>query len=245
MLQVPVVRADVSLLTAGLNGAVVLSVYTTALAESGFLIPRTVDSTAVVFTEPDTEIPRTSISRQHPGSDSHNDPSCNRPIISLAPKVNTITTHPLVKEVMKGVEKVQKRMATVKMTIYDKLRIGCLFPRMIRPFESILNYAQCKLGLNEDEFMEAATCNAMKCNASMEEKTITHDIGPAPMKQMNLEVQTMSDCFGEMHQVTYGARVLAKIVNDQSCDDPQYHDICKEVMNEGRIVEQERCTTPE
>ena len=244
-MQVPVVRADVSLLTAGLNGAVVLSVYTTALAESGFLLPRTVDSTAVVFTEPDATIPRTSISRQDPGSGLHNDPSCNRPIISLAPKINTITAHPLVKEVMNGVEKVQKRMSTVKMTIYDKLRIGCLFPRMIRPFEPILKYAQCKLGLDEDEFMEAAQCNAMKCNASIEEKTITHDIGPAPMTMMNLEVQTMSDCFGEMNQVTYGARVLAKIVNDQSCDDPEYEDICKELMNEGRIGEQEKCTTPE
>ena len=241
----PAVRADVSLLTAGLNGAVVLSVYTTALAESGFLLPRTVDSTAVVFTEPDVAIPRTSISRQHPGFDSHNDPSCNRPIISLAPIVNTITTHPLAKEIMKGVEKVQKRVSTVKMTIYDKLRIGCLFPRMIRPFEPILRYAQCKLGLDEDEFMEAAECNVMKCNASVEEKTINHDLGPAPMEMMNLEVQTMADCFGEMKQVTYGARVLAKIVNDQSCDDPKYQNICKELMNEGRIVEQEMCSTPE
>ena len=248
----PVITSDVALLTAGLNGAVVLSVYSTSLAESGFLLPRTVDATAVIFVEPDIEIPRTSISRQSPGSDSHSDPSCNRPIINLAPKLNTVIRHPLIIKVKKGVENIEKRvsniqekMATAKMTIIDKLRIGCLFPRMIRPFEPIFKYVRCKLGLDEDQFMEAAKCNAMKCNASLEEKTISHDIGPAPMKMMNLGVQTMADCFGEMKQMKYGARVLAKIVNDEPCDDPKYQAVCKEVIDEGRIVREERCTTPE
>ena len=209
------------------------------------MIPRTVDATAVLFAEPDITIPRTSISEENPGSDSHNDPSCNRPIISLAPPINTITTHPWVKNVMEKVDKVREPVSTLKMMIYDRLRIACLFPRIIKPFEPILKYTRCKLGLDNDEFMEAAKCNTMTCQASLEEKTITHDLGPAPMKMMNLGVQTMADCFGEMRPVRYGARVLAKIVNDKPCDDPRYQAMCKDAMEKGRIVEEEKCTTPE
>ena len=219
--------------------------YSTALENSGFLNPRTVDASAVLFTEPDVAIPRTSISRQDTGSHSHNDPSCNRPIISLGPTINTIASHPLAKKLMETVEQVQEKVGAVKMTIYDDLRIGCLFPTLIRPFESLLQYTRCKLGLDEDGFMEAARCGEMACEASVEQKKITHELRPAPMHMMKLEVQTMSDCFGEMQEVSYGARILGKIVNDQSCDDPRYQAVCEEVINEGRIIDVEQCTTPE
>jgi len=240
-----VVSADVALLTSGINGAVVLSVYSTALAPSGFLLGRTIDATAVLFTEPNVGIPRTSVSRQDPGSHSHNDHSCNRPIISFGEKITATTRFPLVKKVMGALEQVQERVAPIKMAIYDKLRISCLVPRMIRPFEPILKYARCKLGLEEDGFMEAARCGEMACQESVVKKQITHDLGPAPMKTTNVEVQTMADCFGEMQEVSYGARILGKIVNDQSCDDPRYQNMCNEAIDEGRIIEEERCSTPE
>ena len=127
------------------------------------------------------------------------------------------------------------------MQIVDKLRIGCLIPKLIRPFEPILKYIRCKLGLEEDEFMEAPRCDAMTCEESLEEQVITNDLGPPPMTMMNLEVQTMSDCFRDMKEIQYGARVLAKIVRDQSCDDPQYQEICKELMSEGRVLDEESC----
>ena len=231
-----------------------LSVFSTALPNSGFLLPRTVDATAAIFTEPDTQIPRTTISRQDSGARPRNDPACNRPIINLGPKVNAITRNPVVdkltalppvKKLMNIVQKVQTRTSEVKMHVYDKLRISCLFPRIIHPFEPILEYSRCKLGLNDDGFMEAAQCNELRCEESLEDKEISHDLGPPPMKMMNLNVQTMSDCFGEMRQVTYGARVLAKIVNDTSCDNPQYAETCKELMEEGRMIDEDLCTTPE
>ena len=93
--------------------------------------------------------------------------------------------------------------------------------------------------------MEAATCNEMRCEESMEEKQITHDLGPAPMTMMNLGVQTMSDCFGEMREIKYGARVLTKIVDDQSCSDPKYQQECEELMNEDRVIMEDTCATPE
>ena len=219
--------------------------YSTALTQSGFLLARTVDATAVLFTEPNVAISRTSISRQDPGSNSRNDPSCNRPILSFGAKINAKTRLPLVKKAMEIVEQVQEKVAPIKMTIYDKLRISCLFPKIIRHFEPILKHARCKLGLDEDGYLEAARCGEMACQESVEQKQITHDLGPAPMKMMNLEVQTMADCFGEMQEVSYGARILAKIVNDQSCDDPRYQNMCKEAIEAGRIIEEEKCSTPE
>ena len=142
-----------------------------------------------------------------------------------------------------GLEKIQEKMGRIKMRLYDKLNIACLFPKIIRPFEEILFYFRCKLGLAGDEFMEAAPCNEMRCEASIEEKEITHDIGPAPMTMMNLGVQTMADCFGEIRKVMYGARTLAKIVDDQSCDDPKYQQECQDLMDRDRIIQKDQCQT--
>ena len=224
-----------------------LSVYSSDLPESGFLIPRTVNATAVIFTEPDDAIPRTSISRQSPFGGKHQDPSCRRPIIHLGRKINRVTNkrNPLIKSIVKQFEKVRSRIGRIKMRLYDKLGIGCLFPKLIHPFEPTLRYFRCKLGLEEDEYMEAAQCNAMTCEESLEEKIITNDLGPAPMRMMDLDVQTMSDCFDDMREVRYGARVLAKIVRDASCDDPKYQQICMDLMNENRVIDAENCQTIE
>ena len=221
--------------------------FSSDLPESGFLIPRTVDATAAIFTEPDDAIPRTSISRQSMYEQRHHGRACDRPIIQLGMKLNNLTrlASPLIEKVEQPMAKIQERLSGIKMRVYDKLNIACLFPRIIRPFEPILKYARCKLGLHEDDFMEAAQCNTMKCQESGEDKEITRDRGPAPMKMMDLNVQTMDDCFGEMRKVEYGVRVLAKIVKDQSCDDPRFHQECQDVMAEGRILEEDQCTSAE
>ena len=222
-----------------------LSVYSSDLAPSGFLIPRTVDATAVTFTEPDDVIPRTSISRQSTYGNTHHQSSCSRPIIHLGRKINEVTNKNIIKSISNKFERVRSRIGRMKMCLYDKLRIGCLFPKLIYPFEPTLRYFRCKLGLEEDEYMEAAQCNAMACEESLEEKVITNDLGRAPMEMINLDVQTMSDCFGNMREIEYGARVLAKIVRDGSCDDPKYQQICQDLLNENRVIEEENCRTSE
>ena len=221
-----------------------LSVYSSDLAQSGFLIPRTVDATAAIFAEPDDTIPRTSISRQSTYGNSHHSQACPRPIIHLGAKINRVKERKssLFEKVLKRLAPLQARIGAVKMRLVDKLGIGCLVPKLIRPFEPMFRYLRCKLGLEDDEFMEAAQCNAMRCEESLEEQVITND-RPAPMIMMDLDVQTMSDCFGEMREVTYGTRVLAKIVRDQSCDDPQYQQICQDLFSEGRVIEEENCRT--
>jgi hypothetical protein len=163
----------------------------------------------------------------------------------LGAKISLIKSHPKIEQFMKRIEKVQAKVGRIKMRAYDKLNIACLVPKIIRPFEPLLLYIRCKLGLDEDEFMEAAACNEMQCEESIEDKPITHDIGPAPMTMMNLGVQTMSDCFGEMREIMYGARVLSKIVNDKSCNDPRYQQECEELMTQDRVIMEDTCQTPE
>ena len=218
--------------------------YSSDFEQSGFLIPRTVDATAVIFTEPDEAIPRTSISRQSTYGNSHHNQACPRPIIGLGAKINQIKDRKshLFSKQLKRLEKIRARFGAVKSRVVDKLGIGCVVPKIIRPFEPIFRYLRCKLGLEDDEFMEAAQCNAMRCEESLEEQVITND-RPALMIGMSLDVQTMSDCFGEIREVTYGSRVLAKIVRDQSCDDPQYQQICQDLFNEGRVIEEDNCRT--
>ena len=211
------------------------------------MIPRTVDATAIIFTEPDITIPRTTVSRKLSYGDSIPDRACDRPLIHLG-KNNSRRKNkesPLRDQVSKKLEKVRTKIKSIKMKIYDKLHIGCLFPKLIRPFEPTFEYIRCKLGLEEDEFLEAAQCNSIVCEKSLEDKIITNDRGPTPMRMMKLQAQTLSDCFDDIPKVRYGARVLAKIVRDESCDDPDYQQICQELMNEGRILDQEKCQNSE
>ena len=244
-MQVSLVLADVTLLTAGIAGAVVIRVFSSDLPQPGFLIPRTVEAAAVVFTEPDDATPRTSISRESSHGKSNHNQAGPRPIIHLGAKINRIKdkTSFLFDKLSKPFSKVEAKVDELKMSLVDKFRLGCLIPKLIQPYRPILQYFRCKLGLEDDEFMEAAQCNSIRCEESLEEKIITND-RPAPMIMKSLEVQTMSDCFGDMKEVTYGTRVLAKIVRDQSSDDPEYQEICRDLFSEDRVIEEENCRTP-
>ena len=65
------------------------------------------------------------------------------------------------------------------------------------------------------------------------------------MRMMDLHVQSMSDCFEDMEELQYGARVLAKVVDDQSCSDPRFAQQCEDLMSQGRVVDEDSCSTPE
>ena len=76
-------------MVSGISGAVVLAVFSSNLAETGFSIPRTVPATAVLFSEPNLDIPRTTISRRQSSSSHSLEPhSCPRPIIRLGQKID-------------------------------------------------------------------------------------------------------------------------------------------------------------
>ena len=240
-MQVPTVAIEVALLTAGITGAVVISVFSSDIPGS-FVVPRTpgTAATATIFSEPDDSIPRTSISRQFSSGNSHHNQACPRPKLRLGAKINRIKEKNLLQKISDRISNVRAKLAPLKMRLINKLGIGCLVPKIIRPFEPTFRYLRCKLGLDEDEYMEAMECNSVNCDEPLEDKVITNDLN-APLQMMDLDVQTMSDCFGDMREVIYGARVLVKIVQDESCDDPNNQDICQELFNEDRIIEEERC----
>ena len=78
-------------LVSGLSGAVVISIYSTELDQSSFLVPRTVPATAVIFSEPEISVPRTTISRNSFFATSKRPTfACNRPILPLGPKINAL-----------------------------------------------------------------------------------------------------------------------------------------------------------
>ena len=233
------VTAEASSLVSGINGATVLSVYSSNLPGT-FLIPRTVPATAVAFTEPEL----TPISRQSEYSTSHHQ-SCGRPILSLGAKLNTAQTK--VSPILNIVSRITKPMSTLKSKIYQRVGLACLFPKLLRPYEPILKYVRCTLGLDDDGgYMEAPPCNYATCNeTSLEEKVITRDRGFPDLEYMiRGQVSTMDDCFEDMRKVTYGSRVQAKLVDDQSCEDYQYHSICQEAMEQNLILLEEECQSP-
>ena len=47
-----------------------------------------------------------------------------------------------------------------------------------------------------------------------------------------------------MKKVTYGSRVLAKIVDDQPCEDVRYQGICQELIFQNRVLFEENCRSP-
>ena len=244
----PTVATDVSLLTAGISGAVVLSVYSSDLSPSGFLIPRTVDATAVFFTDSVDTIPRVSLYMQYYNDNSHHNEVCpkSRPKIqpySILQQENRKS--PLLRNVSRQIKKEHARIGRTKMRVFNNLGIGCLVPKVTYPFETMFRYLRCKMGIKDDEYMDAAQCNAVTCEESISEEKVITNSRPTTLRMMNLDVQTKSDCFKDVKEVKYGVRVLAKLIRDASCDDPEYQQICQELLNENRVIEEDECRTKE
>ena len=90
--------------------------------------------------------------------------------------------------------------------------------------------------------MEVPTCSSTLCSKSeTEEMEITHHLDAPILDVANMRVRTMDDCFRDMRKVTYGSRILAKLVDDQSCNDPRYTSFCEELFGQERIIMQETC----
>ena len=230
-------------LVGGINGATVLSVFSQSLPGT-FLIPRSVPATAALFTEP-ILLP---LSRQSPQTQPHH--YCQRPVIRLGEtlarvqgKISPLTD--IYSRLTAPISKITSRISSLKSNILDELRLSCLFPRILRPFEPIFEYTRCKLGLNDDGFMETPPCNATLCREpSIQDRPITRDLGiPNFDFMMEGKVNTLDECFPNMDKIDYGARVIAKLVDDQSCDDPKYSSICQEAMQQNRTVLEEQCET--
>ena len=236
-----------SSLTAGIPGSNVISVFSSNVAGS-FVAPRTVPATAVIITEP----PIIRISRQHQSPSYHPNNACPRPVFDVGQKIEDTTNKlsPVLDKLSKFTEpisRIQSKISDIKAMIFRKLGLSCLIPSLLRPFYPILSYTRCKLGLNDDEFMETPPCNASLCtNPTIEEQMITRDLRLPNLENMiDGEVATLDDCFDDMEKVEYGARIYAKLVDDESCEDPRFASICQTQIDQNRILMDNECQSLE
>ena len=235
--------SEVSSLTAGIPGAKVLSVFSSSIPGS-FAVPRTVPATAVIITEP----PIVRLSRQGGNSaPSHHD-TCPRPVFDVGKKIEDSTNKlspvfDIISKITDPISKLQSKLSEFKSSLFRKLGLSCLIPTLLRPFMPILSYTRCKLGLNDDGFMETPPCNSSLCiNPTIEERMITRDLGiPNFEEDVEGEVTTLDACFDNMEKVDYGARVYAKLVDDVSCDDSRYAQICQTQIDQNRIIIEDQC----
>ena len=138
-------------------------------------------------------------------------------------------------------------ISTAQSKVYQKLGISCLIPKLLRPLQPIVERLSCKLGLDLEEdsgYMKSGlSCNEKTCrDPSIESRLITRDLGVPNMDDMiQGQISTYDDCFPEMEKATYGSRVLAKLVDDVSCEDPRYQGICQEQSLKNRELLEENC----
>ena len=227
-----------SLLSSGLSGVTILSVFSSAIPGT-FIIPRTIDATAILFKEPENLF--SSKESSYPKKKKR---SCSKTIIPLG------RTKRKIMPVLNKISRIMKPISTFKSKLYDKLGLSCVIPKLLRPYQPAIKRLQCKFGLDEiDEnrgFIETgkSSCNSkQRCREpSLERKAITRSHGLLSSYHSNqINVNSYEDCFPENEKATYGSRVLAKLVNDSSCDDPRYRGICEELSDQNRIVVEDDC----
>ena len=236
---------EISSLLNGVGGAVVISVFSSDIPGS-FLVPRTLKATAVLFAEPTiSSTSKQSSYSTTPGRHS----SCPKTILPLGRKLKVAEEKiaPIIKRLSKittPISNAQSRLSGIASSIVQKLRLQCLIPKLTRPFEPIFKFTRCVLGLSSDGFMKnTSSCNKSLCNnPTTEHKIISHDRGlPNLDSTIEGQVSTMDDCFTDMEKVVYGTRIRVRIVDDESCDEPQYEQICQDAISQNRIVLEESC----
>ena len=239
-----------SALVSGIDGGIVLSVFSSSIPGS-FVADRIAPATAVLFTEPDIT---STTSRKSSYKSSHRGSSCRRrriPVTTNAKHAysNPYTyTHPLIAvktSISMRVSSFLSRWTRFKTKLYERLGLECLYPKLMRPFTPILKYTRCKLGIKEDEFLEAPPCYHNTCtNPQIEDQRITHDLG-LPNLDFNIpgKVSTIDDCFRDVPKVNYGIRVRVKLIDDEDCDDYRYRSMCEELMTQNKVVYNNECST--
>ena len=237
------VAAELSTLVAGISGAVVISVFSSNLPDT-FVAPRTLPATAILVSEP--EFP--ALLKRSAQSVEDQPQSCPRAVINVGSTINLKKQKisPAVNKlsnILEPFKKLVSPISNLKSRVYQKLKLDCLFPKLLRPYQPMFKYFRCKLGLSEDEFMQTPPCNVSMClNTNITEEEITRDLGLQNLDFMiDDQVSTMDDCFSDMSKVLYGARVRAKLVDDVSCDDPRYQQICQELIEQNRMLVEESC----
>ena len=207
---------------------------------------RSIPATAIIFTEPEIPSPRRRQDSFLVRQKTHG--SCPRPKLPIGPMLNVANQKitPLLNKIPAPIKSLHSKITMLKAKALDALRLQCLFPILLNPFDPILKYVRCLLDLNyNDGFMVVPGCNSSICTPlEVEEREITHRLEIPHMDTEDLSIRTMDRCFRKMQPVSYGTRIIVKLLDDEPCDDPKYQDECKELMEQDKIVFEENCGTP-
>ena len=237
--------ADVAAIVEGIEGANIVSIFSTSLENSGFLVPRTLPATAVVFTEPQTADRR----KKSHSSSSHTTgkiyKTCSNSIIPLGDKKDFIhrSLSPVLDPILSLINLVQSKTGLLKAQLFDFLGLRCLIPTLIQPYEPFLLYVRCLLGLDSDSSFKVPRCNSIRCTQTDNEvrEVSRHLDLPSDLHFTNLRVRTMADYFPKLPKIRYGTRVLTKLVDDQPCQDLRYIAICDILLEQNRVILVEQC----
>ena len=176
-----------------------------------------------------------------PQQSSHH---CKRPLIPLGRKIKTVEQKfsPITNKISRPLNAVQSRLTMLISKVLSKLRLQCLVPKLFMKLQPLMSRISCKLGLNDDGFMEVPSCNSTLCSKfETEEREISRHLDAPILDVVDLSVRTFDECSRDMSKVTYGSRILAKLVDDQSCNDPRFTSFCDELFGQKRIIMQETC----
>ena len=140
---------------------------------------------------------------------------------------------------------VSEMLSLYKAAALERARLRCLIPWIRRPFEPLFEHIRCKLGISEDDYMEAAPCDSSICSKSeFEGRDITMSKPIPSMVLMQLSIETIDDCFEDMTKLLYGARVLITNVDDGNCEDPRFKEQCEQLFKEDRVLMEADCSSP-
>ena len=186
--------------------------------------------------------PRRKIMSSQPSNS--NVQSCSRPLIPIGRKVNIATQKfsPILDKISNPFNLVESKLTMFKTKLLDKLGLQCVVPTIVRKFQPFITRISCKLGLNGDGFMEVLPCTSNLCSESViEEREITHHLEAPILDFTNLRVRTIDDCFPGMNKITYGSRILVKLVVDQPCDNPRFSSFCDDLFVMDRVIMKRTC----
>ena len=118
--------------------------------------------------------------------------------------------------------------------------------KAVTSFRAHFSLCSLYLGIKRRWVYGYPSLNSTACtDPRIEDKEITRDRGlPNLDFMMEGMATTMDDCFPDMDKVMYGSRIIAKLVDDVPCEDPEYNQMCKEEMEKNRVIEEDNCLTP-
>ena len=224
-----------------------MSVFSSALANSGFLVERSLPATAIIFPEPETSSSQRRENFYQTDFDRTSEDtqgSCSRPKLPIGQALD-----PILNKIPEPITRIHSKFEMTKARILDKLGLQCLFPKLIHPFNPIFKYVRCLLGINSnDGFLSVPSCDyrptTICSKQDVQEQEITHSLYTPYIPTTDLRIRTIDSCFPGLERVSYGARILIKLVDDQPCDDVRYNNECNELIETNRIVSEHTCETP-